>query len=389
MTPGMLLLTAALVAQSPNPDNSLLKFGPVSIQPGLVLDHIGQDPNVFNSETNPQSDFTATISPKISVVFTLRKLKTTFTQNTDFVYFKKFASERSANPSYGLSVNYDLGILSPFASVLTSDAKTRINNEVDTRAQHANRDYSFGTGLKVFTRTTVSVKARQNSTDFVDSAVFRGESLAQAFNGTIRGLDTSIGVALTPLTTFSVVFTDEQQRFDRSPERNSDTFRVMPTFTFSPLGLLNGTAAFGYSTFTPKDPAVPAYSGFTSQVSAGITVYEKHRLTVTYTRDLTYSYDATAVYYIQNAIGGAWAYQIGRGFDLRLGATRNLMHYHQTATTGAADDVYTNYDGSFGYRITSRLRASVNASFSKRQSAISADRGYDSNRIYGTVTWGG
>jgi hypothetical protein len=110
MMPGVLLLSVAWLAQAQEQDNSLLKFGPVSLQPSLVINNIGRDPNVFNSEANPQSDFTMTISPKIDVIFRVRKLKTTFTQNTDFVYFKTYASERSANLSYSVRADYDLGI---------------------------------------------------------------------------------------------------------------------------------------------------------------------------------------------------------------------------------------------------------------------------------------
>ena len=84
MTPGMLLLTAAALAQEQDP--SLLKFGPLSIQPSIVFQNIGQDPNVFNSATDPQSDFTMTISPKVNVIFHVRKSKTTFTQTTDYVF---------------------------------------------------------------------------------------------------------------------------------------------------------------------------------------------------------------------------------------------------------------------------------------------------------------
>jgi hypothetical protein len=389
MTFGMLVLTAACLAQSQEQDNSLLKVGPLSFQPALVISNIGRDPNVFNSATNPQSDFTATFSPKISVIFRVRRLKATFTQATDFVYFKEFASQRGINPSYALRVDYDLGILSPFASATRANAKSRINNEIDQRAQHDSTDYALGTGLKVFTRTHVTFTARQSTLSFAEDETFRGENLADSLNSTTRGVDAAIGVDLTSLTAFSVGFTKEQQLFAQSPDRNSDTFRVMPTFTFSPRGLLNGTAAFGYRKFTPRDPAVPAFAGFVVQVGAGITVHEKHRLATTVLRDLTYSYDATAVYYIQNSINGTWTYSIGRGFDMQLGATRNLMHYHETATTGPADDIYTNYDGAFGYRITPRLRVSVNGTFSRRTSQISADRAYDSNRVYGTVNWGG
>jgi len=389
MTVCLWVLSAAVLAQNQTQDPSILKFGPVTVQPSLAIQNIGEDPNVFNSSTNPQTDFTMTISPKINVVFTARKSKTTFTQTTDYVYFKNYASERGANASYALREDLELGILQPFASVSMATSKSRINNEVDTRARHDNTQYAVGTRVNVFTRTHAAFTARRSNTTFDSTETFRGQSLSEAFDGFIRAFDTSAGVSITPLTSFDVVFTNEQQRFDFSPERNADTFRVMPTLSFSPLGLLNGTAALGYRRFTPKDPSVPEYHGFVAQVTAGVTIFDRHRLSTTVLRDVTYSYDRAAVYYLQNSIGGERAYQIGRGFDSHVGATRNLMHYHQTATTGPADDIYTSYDLAFGYRILPRLRASINGTISKRNSQISADRAYDSNRIYGTVTWGG
>ena len=387
MTPGALLLAAAFIAQ--DQDTSLVKLGPVGIQPALLLQNVGRDPNVFNSATNPQSDFTMTITPKVDVTFRARGVKTTFNQTVDYVYFEKFASERGVNQSYALRAEFDLGILQPFASVSTVSTKNRINNEVDERARYRTNDYSVGTGIRVFTRTKLAVKARQTDTSFDSNEFFRGESLTAAFNGELRALDSSVGVALTPLTSLDLVFTNEQQRFDLTPDRNADSFRVMPTLTFSPLGLLNGTAAFGYRKFTPKSPTVPPFDGFVAKVSAGVTVKDRNRLTTTYTRDLTYSYDQAAVYYLTNSVGGSWALTMGRGFDVQLGASRNRMHYHQTASTGPADDTYTSYEPSFGYRIRPRLRASINGMFVQRRSQVSADRAFDSNRIYGTVAWGG
>ncbi|HEX6464125.1 MAG TPA: hypothetical protein VFZ98_06725, partial [Vicinamibacterales bacterium] len=227
MTPGALLLVAAFVAQ--DQDTSLVKVGPVGIQPSLLLQNIGRDPNVFNSATDAQSDFTMTFTPKVDVTLHVRRVKTTFNQTVDYVYFKKFASERGVNQLYALRADFDLGILQPFASASTASSRNRINNEVDQRARHHTTEYYVGTGINVFTRTHVSIKARQQDTTFDSSEFFRGESLAQAFNGVLRGLDTSVGVALTPLTSLDVVFSNEQQRFDLSRERNSDTFRVMPT----------------------------------------------------------------------------------------------------------------------------------------------------------------
>src|SRR5262249_41353090 len=161
---------------------------------------------------------------------------------------------------------------------------------------------------------------------------FRGESLARAFNATNQAIDTSVAIALTPLTTASVIFTNERLRFDRAPERDSNIFRVMPTLTFSPLGVLNGSASFGYRKFTALDPVTPAFEGVVAQVGAGVTLWEHHRFETTVLRDLTYSYDRAATYYIQNSLSGSWNYAFGGRFDTQLGAGRNRMHYHQTSS---------------------------------------------------------
>jgi len=187
MTPGLLLLTAAVLAQGQTHDPGVLKVGPVTIQPTLALQNIGEDPNVFNSATDPQSDFTMTISPKFNVVFDVRRAKTTFTQTTDYVYFKKFASERGTNYSFTLREDVELGILQPFASASTTSSKNRINNEVDERARHDTTEFAVGTGVRLFTRTHLSFKARRSSATFDPTETFRGESLSHAFDGHLRG----------------------------------------------------------------------------------------------------------------------------------------------------------------------------------------------------------
>ena len=55
------LVGSAAAAQEA--DNAMLKIGPLSIQPTLLIQNIGRDRNVFNDPDYPKSDFTMTVSP--------------------------------------------------------------------------------------------------------------------------------------------------------------------------------------------------------------------------------------------------------------------------------------------------------------------------------------
>ena len=62
----------------------------------------------------------------------------------------------------------------------------------------------------------------------------------------------------------------------------------MPSVTFSPLAILNGTASVGYRRFTTGPPAqVPDYRGFVSNVTLSTTVSASGSTsTRTFARDL-------------------------------------------------------------------------------------------------------
>src|SRR5262249_24759253 len=157
-------------------------------------------------------------------------------------------------------------------TVGSNNTKARYNNEVDARARHTQRDYTAGFTVKLFTRTSAGLTLKESTLDFEDGTTFRGESLPRAFDGRTRGYDASVGVSLTPFPSFSVVYTDELNRFDQAPERNADSWKIMPTISFSPQGLINGTASFGYRKFNALQPGVPDFTGFITHVSVTMTI---------------------------------------------------------------------------------------------------------------------
>ena len=370
-------------------DAGVVKLGPVTIKPTFMIRNIGSDNNVFNEAENPKKDFTMTVSPAAEIVFQPRRLKVSYTQSTDYVYFHTYKDERGANQSSVLRVDLNLGVLQPYVGTGGVSTKARLNHEIDERARHDDRSYIAGVTIKLFTSTTLQLGVRQLTTRFEEDEEFRGQRLADSMNSRLESVEGVLGIALTPLTSVGLQVAKERQVFDRASERDSDTLRVMPTLTFSPLGLINGTLAVGYRKFTARDPATPAFSGLVARVGTGVTLFDNHRVDVTVIRDLSYSYDRETPYFIGTSGTVTWTYAVAGPFDIKLSATRDRMHYRGSGVTPAADeDNYDEYGAGLGVRIRRRLRVGIHGDFIRRESDKTSDRNYDNHRIYGTLTWG-
>jgi hypothetical protein len=237
----------------------------------------------------------------------------------------------------------------------------------------------------------VTVAARRTTTSFEEGSLFRGEDLAVALNNQLDAYDATLGLQLTPITGLSLVFTEERQRFDLAPDRDSDTLRITPTLTFSPGGLLNGSAAIGYRRFNGRDPSLPDFSGLVATVNIGATILGRHRVDTTFARDLRYSYDVDTPYYLSTGGTVTWTTQISGPFDVRGTGTWQLLDYRESAPSSVStstSDVFSSYGGGLGYRIHQRLRLGINGDWSHRNSDRSDDRTFKNHRIFGTVTWG-
>jgi Putative beta-barrel porin 2 len=388
-----LLAASAAAAQDPPPrdplDDTTVRLGPVGFTPLLTLRDIGRDNNVFNEASNPKSDFTATVSPRLDVMAHPGPLLLTLSTTSDYVYYQTYTSERGWNLGSTVRADFTFGPVKPFITASGGNSKDRINREIDARAEHRDRAYGAGVRVQIAEPLFVSVEARQRTTTFDEDETFRGESLAASLNEKMEAIDGTVGFALTPLTSLSVVVTEQRDRFDLSSDRDSDTLKIMPTVTFSPLAILSGSAAFGYRQFITLSPLVPDYHGFVATLTLSTTVHEKHRFETTFGRDVQYSYEQDTVYYVETGVQGTWTWQVAGPFDIRLTGSRSRLLYESPAlTAGNDEDVAFTYGGGVSYRLREHLRVGVNADWRERTSERSADRGFDNRRIYANVTWG-
>ena len=261
-----------------------ITLGPVRISPSIVLKDAGVDSNVFNDPVDPKHDFTFTLTPAATITFRIRRLRLGYVAATDYVYYHTYTTERGLNTSSSARMDLDLGVLKPYATVQGLNSRARPSAEIDVRARHRDLSYGAGVGLKVASRTTLNVSGTAGKLAYDANQEFRGVDLHESLDGRRRTVDGGVAIALTPLTTFSLTVAREQQRFDLSPERDSNTWRLSPTFTFSPLGLVTGSATFGYRRFTTLSPTLSDYSGFVSSVTVGATIYHRNQMQLLFNR---------------------------------------------------------------------------------------------------------
>lgn len=374
-------------AQDPE-ERPTLKIGPLEFRPRLLFSNVGIDNNVFNEATEPKSDFTATVTPDLEVSMHPGRLRVAYTTGSEFVYFKKYKSERSVSRNFSGRADVDLTYIRPFASISAAHTSARPNSEIDVRARHSPRVYSAGTTVKIASRTSLVFTASRSSEEYAEGE-FRGVDLATVLDSKTTAYETALYIELTPLTTFGVGVLKEEQRFARSPIRDSDSLRVAPTLTISPLGLLTGTVSVGYRRFDGLDPSLPDYTGVIASGTLGILIDERYRIATAFTRDVRYSYEPANPYYIVTGGRATITAQTYGPLDVRLlGGHEKLAYRALAGVEPAGSDRQIIYGGGIGCRITGRVRLVIEAEASRRRSDRDPTREFKNHRIVGLLNWG-
>ncbi len=228
------------------------------------------------------------------------------------------------------------------------------------------------------------VNGQHSTIEYEPDAEFRGVKLEESFNGRRRGVDVGLAIALTPITTVTTSLMREEQRFDLSPNRDSNSWRVTSSAGFSPTGVLTGSASVGYRRFEPLSPTVPGYSGLVSNVAIAATIYARHQMAAGFSRDVQYSYEDANTYYLGTGGTLTWTWLLAGPIDVRGTAGRYLMDYAE----GQSSDTTMQYGGGAGYRFSNRARLGVNIIWLRRRSEGSADREYRNKRIFAGLSWG-
>lgn len=389
-----LLTPVPLRAQQEETDPSSsarFRFGPLAYTPTLALTNLGIDTNVFNEETNPKRDLTATLSPQIQAWLHLGPARLSGRAATDFVYFREYSNQRSINTQNQLRVDVPINRIKPYISGSLTSTRQRPGYEIDTRPHRTEQSVGVGVDLRVATRISVGVSASRTKTEFDADEVFRGTNLRAALNRKLESATATMRFALTPLTTFVILADAQRERFEFTSLRNADSIRVTPGFEFGAFALITGKVYAGYRKFDALGRGAQDYTGAVASAELGYTFLGSTHLDVRVERDVAYSIEEFQPTYVLTGGTASMTQGLGGGFDVvgRAGAQR--LEYRNIAGAaplgaGRIDKVLT-YGGGVGYRLARDVRVGANIDYYRRKSEVARFE-YDGLKYGTTVTFG-
>lgn len=380
------------LAQEPPPldpiESMPIRVGSFGFSPALTIADVGVDDNVFNSETNPQSDFTATIVPRLVMRMRARRLLLTYRGSSDFVYYDDLVDERSVNNASGLRLDLSLGRLQPFIAGGLEDTRARLNAEVDARAPRTNRNGSAGTRVLLASRTMLTLGGRYAETEFDPGILFEGTELARTLNSRQQAVDGALHLLLTPLTTLEIGGSLQRDRFPADPIRDSDGLRLAPVLRFAPDALLKGSAAVGYRRFRTLSDALPDYSGLYVATTLSYTLLGRTKFDWQVSRDVQYSFDDTSPYYLDTGTRLTVTQQVSGRFDVQAIGGRQRLDYRTGVTMDTTRVDHADVLGAgIGFRVGENLRLGLNGEYARRQSER-VTREYERRRVFASLNYG-
>ena len=366
-------------------------LGPLKLNPTIALSNMGVDNNVFNAADTeqPKTDMTLTLTPRSDAWIQFGRAWVTGSMSEDLVYYRTFASERSVNSTYRGNLWLPLNRTTVTLGTGYLSTRDRPGYEIDARSRHSEADVHGSVEVRAFGKTKIGVSAERTRIAFEPDAMFLGRSLRNELNRTTTMGEVSVRHALTPVTQLMVIVAREQDRFEFSPLRDSDSTRVVGTLKFH--ARLAGSASFGYRDFQPLDGRVPTYVGPTANVDMSVRPFGATRIGVQVNRDLQYSFETEQPYYVETGTGLSVTQGLSGRYDIvgRYGI-QHLGYQGRIGSSAALlnrADVIHWFGGGIGYRVGRDMRIGFNVDKQRRTSDF-LQHGYDGLRFGTSVTYG-
>lgn len=366
----VLTATAAIAQTTAPPDDARsigqLRFGTFLVTPTVHLVEFGYDTNVFDlsgTERQP-ADFTTTLQPRLEAVRKGSRLTVDVTGLADFIYYAKYASERSINPRIDVLVDDKLSShVSLYGELHVGFSRSRSGLEVDERARQLSGSGLAGMRLRR-AKLEFDMRGSYTPTYYADSARYMDVRLADTLDRTTAGVSGTALFHASPYTAFTAGIEETATRFRYSSVRDIDSTRISGGVQFNPRAMIAGTADFGYSIARPLDPLTPAFSGFTPHVGLSWRLRDTTGFSFAADRDMEPSYDLNRPYYIYLTYEGSVRQAIAHKFDVGTAVQYSLVSYRWFVTADSnpiagIPDRVRSIMGTLGLPVVKRVRVEV------------------------------
>jgi len=377
---------SAAVAQDARgaPPASAFRVGPAYLTPLFDIPVFGVDSNVFNETTDTDSDLTAHIQPQLQGELRMRRARIEFGQLFNFIYFQKYASERSFNSNSNARVDVTLSRLTLYGTAAYMKTNDRPGLEVDARVSQIRTPVGGGVLLDLTRKTSLDVGADFEQMRFEQGVVFGRANLRDELTRGSHAYHVGLRHALTPLTTAALTVRQQTSTFDFAVRRNNTALRVAPALVFRPNALISGTAEVGFMRFSTTDASIRDYRGSIARVDLAYVLRGVTRFSAQVGRDLLPSAVPSETFFLQTGMGANISHRASERWDVHTGVSRQRLTYGTSgsvdATTIRPSETFQSVTAGVGFRVSRGLRIGGRWEQLKRDS-VGLSRAYDNTRV--------
>jgi hypothetical protein len=370
-------------------ESARFRFGPIRFTPGIEIRNVGVDTNIFNDAEDPKQDWVASFGPAVDYWLRGGRMRLSGRTGLQYDYFSEYTTQRAFGTENRARIEVLGNRVTPFIDGLYDNTRRRPSFEIDARARYRTDALTGGADVRVFSRTVLRFEAERGHVEYEQGQEFNGVDLGAALNRETTALRGSFRHALTPLTTFVVTGEERHDRFDISPERDADGFRILPGFDIKPGALISGRAAVGFAAFRTLDADAPDFHGVVAAAELNYAA-RASRVSLQLVRDPTYSYEVTEPYYIYTDLGLQLTQRVTTNWDLMARGARQWLAYRQflsEGTTSDRNDTGWRLGVGTGRWLGPTLRVGFDVDYLTRSSPIPS-RTYDGWRAGANIVYG-
>jgi hypothetical protein len=362
-------------------------FGPLLIQPSLVISNAGVDSNVFYTPSNPVRDFTLTAGPAATFYLPVRrKLVLSVYGSPQYVWYSKSERERTWN--YFLNGAAQLNLKNVFLSLegVYSDARQRWSTEIDIRPRRKETGYGGSILVNLAHRTSFGLGLRTVKYDY-ESIDYEGSfNIRERLNHQATYATTSMYYRIDEGRRF---FLDlEYGRFDyefatQATLRDAESYSVFGGLEFSELGRrIRGLIRLGYKQYDVRDADSTDFKGLVGDTRLSLRVSTLLTVRGSYLRDVNYSLWFGDSYFILTRPGAGLSLYVLPFLRLDYDYSKGKNKY---PVAGGEDedqarlDIYDTHSGGLYFRIMENTGLGFVVSWWKRDSNID---GQDDERMF-------
>jgi len=375
-------LTASLA--DTEPVSGVFNWGAVKLAPGLVVEELGVDLNVFDERDDPKRDWVFRGTPDVSVFSAVRFAKLSAYAGSEMAYYHKYKDERSIGYEYRGRLDLLISRMQPFVGVGETRSRERPNGEIDTRADRKEQELSGGFAFALGPHQLIYGAASLYRSQFFN-ALEEGIELSTALNHDRTMYSLGLQTALTPLATLTLYAGVGKDEFESMELRNSESRQITASLRIGAEAVVSGTVAVSYVDTKAVDPAIDPFSGLSVQAGIAYPFLEIGRLSGSFNRGQQYSFDFGEAYYIETTGLLAYTHRLFGEVDAQVRWSKSWFDYGFREGSPARQDKLETAGASLGYNLRNRTRVSLNYETARRRSPAFETRNYDRRRVF--LSW--